>query len=87
MRQILNTLDEAGILGNVGSVLVGKPQDEQFYEEYKQLWLEATQPYDLPIIYNMNFGHADPRCILPYGGKVKIDFDQAKVFLQEPLVA
>ena len=65
---------------------MGKPQDEQFYEEYKQLWIEATSTYNLPIIYNMNFGHADPRCILPYDGKVKIDFDEVKVILQEPLV-
>jgi muramoyltetrapeptide carboxypeptidase LdcA involved in peptidoglycan recycling len=87
MRQILTTLDKAGVLDSVSAVLVGKPQDEQYYEEYKQLWVEATSSYKLPIVYNMNFGHADPRCILPYGGKVKIDFDQAIVMLQEPLVA
>jgi muramoyltetrapeptide carboxypeptidase LdcA involved in peptidoglycan recycling len=87
MRQILITLEKAGVFGGISAVLVGKPQDEQFYEEYKQLWIEATSTYDIPIIYNMNFGHADPRCILPYGGKVKIDFDQATVILQEPLVA
>ena len=87
MRQILTTLDKAGVLGSISAVLVGKPQDEQYYEAYKQIWVEATNTYDLPIIYNMNFGHADPRCILPYGGNVKIDFNEAKVILQEPLVA
>lgn len=87
IKKILNTLDEAGVFGAVKAVLVGKPQDEQFYEEYKEAWLAITKEYNLPILYNMNFGHAAPRCILPYGGQVKIDFDQAKVHLLEPLVA
>ena len=56
------------------------------YEEYKNIWLEATKEYNLPIIYNINIGHASPRCILPYAGKIKIDFDNARVFLQESMV-
>ena len=87
MEKILTTLDEAGVFGVVKAVLVGKPQDEQFYEEYKEAWLAVTKEYNLPIIYNMNFGHAAPRCILPYGGQVRVDFDQARVYMLEPLVA
>ena len=75
------------LFGVVKAVLVGKPQDEQFYEEYKEAWLAVTKEYNLPIIYNMNFGHAAPRCILPYGGQVRVDFDQARVYMLEPLVA
>ncbi len=86
-KQIVAILENAGVFANVSAILVGKPQDEQFYEEYKQILLEATASYDLPIVYNLNFGHAAPRCILPYGGNVKIDFGQARVFLEEPLVA
>lgn len=87
MKKILATLDEAGVFSAVKAVLVGKPQDEQFYEEYKAVWQAATKDYDLPILYNLNFGHAAPRCILPYGGQVTVDFDQIKVRLLEPLVA
>lgn len=87
MKKILATFDKAGVFGAVKAVLVGKPQDEQFYEEYKEAWLDATKDHDLSILYNLNFGHAAPRCILPYGGQVKIDFDRVKVQLLEPLVA
>ncbi len=87
MKKMLATLDDAGVFGAVKAVLVGKPQDEQFYEEYKEAWLDVTKDYNLPILYNLNFGHATPRCILPYGGRVKIDFDRTKVRLLEPLVA
>jgi muramoyltetrapeptide carboxypeptidase LdcA involved in peptidoglycan recycling len=87
LKTMLRALESAGIFANVKAIIVGKPQDETFYEEYKAVWLEATKGCDLPILYNLNFGHAAPRCILPYGGKVKVDFSQAKVFLLEPLVA
>lgn len=86
LRQMLKALDEAGVFVSVSAVLIGKPQNEEFYEEYKNVWLDATEKYNLPILYNLNFGHSDPRIILPYGGKVKIDFDKAKLYLQEPLV-
>lgn len=87
LRQMLKTLENANVFDKIRGIIVGKPQDEQFYEEYKDIWLDATEAYDIPILYNLNFGHAAPRCILPYGGKVKIDFSIAKIFLQEPLVS
>jgi len=87
LRHMLEALDKAGVFESVNGVIVGKPQDEQFYEQYKDVWLEVAQRHNMPIVYNLNFGHATPRCILPYGGNVKIDLDKARVFLQEPLVA
>mgnify|MGYP000394051854 CR=1 FL=1 len=27
----------------------------------------------LPIVYNVNFGHAAPRCVLQYGAMVGVD--------------
>lgn len=87
LGKMLATLDEAGVLGAVAAVVVGKPQGEKFYDEYKQVWLEATEKHNLPIIYNINVGHAAPRCILPYGGRVSVDFDERRIFLDEPLVA
>jgi muramoyltetrapeptide carboxypeptidase LdcA involved in peptidoglycan recycling len=87
LHQMLATLDNAGVFEVINGVMIGKPQNEQFYEEYKAIWLEVTEKYNLPIIYNLNFGHATPRCILPYGGRVKIDFDKLKIRLIESLVA
>lgn len=28
---------------------------------------------DLPIVYNVNFGHATPRCVLQYGAMARVD--------------
>lgn len=87
LHTMLQTLGEAGVFENIRAVIIGKPQDEQFYEEYKDVWLQSTVMWNTPILYNLNFGHATPHCILPYGGKVEIDLDDRRVFLKEPLVA
>lgn len=86
LSRMLRALDRGRVFAGVNAVLVGKPLDEEYYEELKDVWLAVTKKYDLPIMYNLNFGHAYPHGILPYGGKVQIDFDQKKVYLQEPLV-
>ena len=38
--------------------LVGKPQDEAFYEEYKEIYRKVIGNNELPIVYNVNFGEA-----------------------------
>lgn len=84
-RQMLEALDKFGVFKEVTCVLVGKPQDEQYYDEYKVVLLSSTEKYDLPIVCNMNFGHAAPRCILPYGAKIQINLDRPAISLREPL--
>lgn len=84
---LLKALDNVGVLSNISGAIVGKPQDEVFYDEYKKVWLDATEPYGTPILYNLNFGHAAPRCILPYGAKVEIDFIHGRLWLSESIVS
>lgn len=55
-------------------LLLEKPQNEKYYEEYKKIYKtmiseEAKRP-DLPILYNVNIGHTAPICIFPFGQKV-----------------
>ena len=37
----------------------------------------------LPILYNVNFGHAYPRCALPYGVSATVDLDEKIILLDE----
>ncbi len=86
LKKMLVKLDSAKVFESVAAIIVGKPQDEVNYEEYKKVWLNITEKYNTPIMYNINFGHSAPRCILPYGGEVSIDFDNVEMNLNEPLV-
>lgn len=77
----LTALREKGVFDAVNGIIVGKPQDEAYYEEYKYILRRATGNGKLPIVYNVNFGHSTPRCALPYGVAAKVDMTRRKIYI------
>lgn len=78
-----------GILQKTNGILFAKPYDEMYYTEYKEAIRTVMQEYglaDLPILYNMNFGHTEPKFILPYGAQTEIDCDEASFSIIEKAV-
>ena len=57
----------------VSGVLVGKPMDEVNDREYRRALVEVIDRPELPIVCNLNIGHATPRCILPLGVEAHVD--------------
>ena len=55
--------------------IVGKPIDNLYAEEYKQILIEVIDDPNLPIVFNINIGHATPRAIIPFGVKANVDTD------------
>jgi muramoyltetrapeptide carboxypeptidase LdcA involved in peptidoglycan recycling len=86
-QKMINSLENQGVFDAVKAIIVGKPQDEVYYDEYKEILKAISAQYDLPVVYNMNFGHSSPRMILPYNQKIILDFDNKTVTLPEPLVS
>lgn len=86
----LRNLIAQGIIDEISGMIVGKPQNETYYEEYKEVYQrliseEAHRP-ELPILYNVNFGHTAPMCILPFGLKVKINLEKKQImFMEKPM--
>lgn len=67
-----------GILQQTSGIIFAKPQDEAFFDEYKIAIKTVMKEYkleDLPILYNLNFGHTEPKMILPYGALAEVDCD------------
>ena len=85
-KDILIRIKNQGVFEQIKGILVGKPVDEIYYDEYKQVLCEVLKSTDIPILYNVNFGHATPRCILPYGLMAEVDYDRKTITLQESLV-
>ena len=81
LAEYLNAIRAEGVFDAVSGILVGKPMNERYYEEYKAVWREAVGNPALPILYNVNIGHAAPRAILPYGAAAKIDADRQEICL------
>ncbi|QAT38937.1 S66 peptidase family protein [Clostridium sp. JN-9] len=79
----LITLKSTGIFDVINGMIIGKPQDEQYYEEYKEIYHKIIENKDLPIIYNVNFGHAYPRCIIPYGIETEVDLSRKSITFKE----
>ena len=75
-RRALEYLKETGVFGAVSGVLAGKPMDETYAEEYKALLVEVINRPELPIVFNLNIGHAMPRCILPFGVEAVVDAEK-----------
>ena len=50
--------------------------DETYAEEYQKLLLEVIDRPELPILFNLNIGHAMPRCIMPFGVVAHVDAEQ-----------
>lgn len=83
---MLLELKNRGILKQVKGVLFGKPIDEVYYDEYKEVIKKIFSDLDTPVLYNVNFGHAVPRCILPYGAKTIIDYDKKTITIAEQIL-
>ena len=75
-RQALEYLKETGVFDAVSGVLVGKPMDETYAEEYKQLLIAVIDRPELPVVFNLNIGHAMPRCIIPFGVEATVDTEE-----------
>lgn len=88
---MLRNLAAQGILNVINGIIVGKPKDEAYYEEYKEAILRVVLLEEhldgLPVIYNVNIGHAKPIGILPYGIETELDCDNKRIrFLESPTV-
>ncbi len=78
-RRSLEYLKDAGVFDAVSGVLVGKPMDETYAEEYRKLLPEVIDRPELPIVFNLNVGHAKPRCIIPFGVEALVDAEKQRI--------
>lgn len=75
-RRAMEYLKDTGIFGVVSGVLVGKPMDETYDREYREILKSVIGDPALPILCNINVGHALPRCIIPFGVRAFVDAEK-----------
>ena len=79
LKYWLRNYGSQGILQKAKGIIWGKPYQEKYYEEYKEVIkkvvVEELGLKDIPIVYNMSFGHNEPMMCLPYGALAEIDCD------------
>ena len=67
------------MLDAVSGILVGKPMDEVFQQEYHRILTEVVEDPEKPILANLNIGHATPRCILPFGIPARVNGEKQEI--------
>jgi muramoyltetrapeptide carboxypeptidase LdcA involved in peptidoglycan recycling len=82
-RRALKYLKEKGVFDVVSGVLVGKPMDETYVEEYKRHLIDVIGDPRLPVVCNINIGHAEPRCIIPFGVEAVVDVEKKVIQFAE----
>lgn len=88
---LLRNLHAQGILHAINGIVVGKPAVEEKLEAYKDVYrqvvgFEANLP-NMPILYNVNVGHAYPIGVFPLGLQYEIDCDSKALTLLESATA
>lgn len=76
VERYLRHYGRIGVLSCIKGIIMAKPQDECYYDAYKESLLKVLRAYgraDLPVLYNVSFGHCEPKCCLPYGAKAQIN--------------
>ncbi len=91
IKWTFRNLAAQGILNVLKGIIIGKPQGEIYYDEYKsaitQVIAREEKLLDLPIFYNVNFGHAKPIGIIPYGIKAKLNCENRTIkFIECPTI-
>ena len=78
-RRALQHLKKAGVLDAVSGILVGKPMDEVFQQEYHRILTEVVEDPEKLILANLNIGHATPRCIHPFGIPARVNGEKQEI--------
>jgi muramoyltetrapeptide carboxypeptidase LdcA involved in peptidoglycan recycling len=87
---ILDRLVAAGMMDGIKGILLAKPYQEVHVHAYLQvlrLTLSRLGLGDMPVAYNLAFGHNEPMCILPYGTLTRFDCRTKTLSILESAVA
>ena len=87
LADFFDWLGERGFLQRINGVIIGKMRSKESFEPYAEKLREVVSGKygltELPIVYGLNFGHASPICVLPYGAQAELDADKLKFTITE----
>lgn len=87
----LQILRLQGVFDRIAGLLVGPTETVQVYEygpdSLREVVLDVLSDRDIPVIGNVNLGHAGPNVPLPLGVRASIDADARTIELLESAVS
>ncbi len=86
---MLRNYGVAGVLRRIAALLIGRPKDYstaeigRLHEIVLSIVKEEFGLGELPVVSNVDFGHTDPKLIVPIGCRVRIDPNLRRITLLE----
>ncbi len=86
---ILRNYGVAGVFERASAILYARPkgysdsEKEELYAALKTVIGEEFGQTELPIVANMDFGHTDPKLVLPLGAQLRIDCERRELTVME----
>ncbi|MFW5737893.1 MAG: LD-carboxypeptidase, partial [Spirochaetota bacterium] len=86
---MLRNYGVAGILGRASALVLGRPKDyssadvDKLHKLVTAIVADEFGRPDMPVITNVDFGHTDPKLIVPVGGRVRVDPVLKRITLTE----
>ena len=84
-EKMLRDFDSINFFDNISGIIVGKPVDNEYYVEYKQALVKVLGDKKTPILFNVNFGHSFPKCVIPYNILCEVDYTNKTIKFLEDL--
>jgi len=78
-RKFIKAIKGSGVFDVISGLLISKPADEAYFDEYKKILVEEINNPNLPIVTNINIGHSIPRCIIPFGIDATVDVTKQEI--------
>ena len=86
LEKMLMEFKKRNIFSLVKGLIVGKPIDEKYYDEYKEVYRKVFADLETPVLFNVNFGHSVPRCIIPYDAEATINYDNRRIIINNSIL-
>jgi muramoyltetrapeptide carboxypeptidase LdcA involved in peptidoglycan recycling len=93
LRRVLRNYGSQGLFERAAGLIIGRPKDYSPEEKreldraVRETVADEWQAPQLPVITNFDFGHTDPKLVLPLGRMAEIDCDAQQVRLLESALA
>lgn len=94
LERFFSVLGERGFLDGVAGVLVGRPETgasgparrEAYRQRQRRAVVEGLEArgVDVPIVFDLDFGHTSPNLPLPLGAPVELDEVEREIRFPEP---
>jgi muramoyltetrapeptide carboxypeptidase len=86
----LHVLRQAGVLDRISGLIVGKPFEVEPTppgpDSFRDIVLEVVGELDIPVLGDVDIGHAGPNLPMPLGIRAEMDANALTLSLLEPVV-